>query len=119
MSHLEAIRLVKHIPPEDVSAEQAEMVRAVFEASPGMPSAVGGREVVEQFLTDVEAALARPQQSNQRNDEATGAGGERPAAMQLGAVVAMLATVLMVAVACWILLPIIFQQHEHPVALPI
>src|ERR1043166_7100775 len=57
---LQAVELVRHKNPRDVTAEQLEELRACLAANPSLASLLGGREAVEQYLAEAESAIAAP-----------------------------------------------------------
>ena len=57
---LSAIHLVRTKPAGDLTAEEADLVRRVAEASPALAGAVGGREALTSYLSNLPAAGSEP-----------------------------------------------------------
>ena len=58
MTTLEAIELVKSKSPHELTPDELAALREVFEESPALYAALGGREEVEAYLASAEEALA-------------------------------------------------------------
>ena len=56
MTTMEALRLVREVPAEQLRDDQIAGLRACLSRNPGLPAALGGKQAVEEYLAAAEGA---------------------------------------------------------------